>query len=351
MKFRIAALGAAAILVAFPALAAPAIEKSVKVPPGGLYEIVFNSADKSVYVAAVGPRGSKEPKIVVVDGGTLAVKREIDLGGNGLYGLGLNNKTQVLYGTATRTGTLAALDLKSGKIVEIKDGEDAAHVREALVDEQNNKVYVTIVGGVGDKAASNPNQLWVVDGATNKIERKITVPTGSLTGGALDIPGKRVFVTGMGAEEVVAVNLTNDEVIGRWKAGSKPTNVAYDAVAKRLYVANQGSGDLTVLDSSTGAHIATVKTGDGALSVAVNPKVGQVYVGNRQAGTLTVVDTKTNAVIANLNSGTLPQTIAIDPATNRVYVSNKAKGLPRNAPAGTPTPEDPTGDTLTVIKP
>ena len=47
---------------AFAALAmastasAQTIEKTVKVAPGGLYEIVFNPADNDLYVAAVGPR-------------------------------------------------------------------------------------------------------------------------------------------------------------------------------------------------------------------------------------------------------------------------------------------------------
>jgi len=56
-------------------------------------------------------------------------------------------------------------------------------------------------------------------------------------------------------------------------------------------------------------------------------------------------------VKTNLPTGTLPQTIAIDRATNAVYVTNKARGLPRNAPAGTPVPVDATGDVVTLIRP
>ena len=57
------------------------------------------------------------------------------------------------------------------------------------------------------------------------------------------------------------------------------------------------------------------------------------------------------AVLANLQTGTYPQTIAVDPQSHAVYVTNKARGLPRNAPAGTPVPVDPAGDTVTLIRP
>lgn len=354
MSFRTAAFiaGVSALALAFPAAAQPSIEKSVKVPPGGLYEIVFNPADKDVYVAATGQRGVSGPQVVRVDGQTLTPEGAIDAADNGLFGLGLNSRTQTLYGTGTRTGKVSAIDLRTGKVVAtVQDGEKAAHIRQVVVDEQRNKAYVTVVGGAADKADENPNLVWVIDGATNRLERKINIPTGRMTGAALDVAGNRLFVTGMGANEVVAVDLSNDQVVGRWPVGEGPTNLVYDDAGKRLFVVSQQSGDLSVLDAASGKLLKAVKTGEGALSVAVNPKVGQAYVANRGAGTVTVVDTKTYEVLANLKTGTFPQTIAIDQASNRVYVTNKARGLPRNAPAGTPVPEDPAGDTLTVIRP
>ncbi|HRE43721.1 MAG TPA: YncE family protein, partial [Terricaulis sp.] len=87
-----------------------------------------------------------------------------------------------------------------------------------------------------------------------------------------------------------------------------------------------------------------------ALSVAYNPAVNQVYVTNRQAGTVTIVNAADYSVVAQIDAGTLPQSIAIDRRTNMVYVTNKARGAPRGSPPGTPAPEDPAGDTLTVIR-
>ncbi|UQV18912.1 PQQ-binding-like beta-propeller repeat protein [Brevundimonas albigilva] len=332
--------------------AAPTVVKSVKVEPGGLYQIVFNPADSTVLVAAVGPRGETRGAVARLNA-DLTPGAAIDVSANPLYGLGFNSRTQILYGTATRSGSVDAVDVRTGQVVaHITDGDDdSAHVREAVVDERRNKVYVTIVGGeAGD--ASRPNQVWVIDGATNTLERKIDVPVGGLTGAALDVENNRLFVTGMSSGDIAAIDLATGEATGRWPTGSeRPTNVAFDARGGRLFVASQGSGDLTVMNAADGAIIKKTPTGEGALSVAYNPGVDQIYVANRQAGTVTVVGGADYAVLANLQTGTFPQTIAIDPATNAVYVTNKARGLPRNAPAGTPAPVDPAGDTVTLIRP
>lgn len=363
---RFAAAAAAALLaaVAAPALAlsqpvapavsasVPSIVKSVKVEPGGLYEIVFNPADSSLLVAAVGPRGETRGAVARLNA-DLTPGQAIDVSGNPLYGLGFNSRTQILYGTATRSGSIDAVDVRTGQVVAtIKDGdEDSAHVREVIVDEARNKAYVTIVGGeAGD--ASRQNQVWVIDGATQTLERKIDAPVGGLTGIALDAAGQRLFVTGMSSNDVGVIDLATGQSAGTWATQSeRPTNVAYDARGGRLFVASQGSGDLTVLNAADGAVVKKVPTGEGALSVAYNPGNDQIYVANRTAGTVTVVNGADYAVLANLATGTFPQTIAIDPATNAVYVTNKARGLPRNAPAGTPVPVDPAGDTVTLIRP
>ncbi|RZJ29889.1 MAG: YncE family protein [Brevundimonas sp.] len=349
----VTATAVSALLFASAARAEPAIERSVKVEPGGVYELVFNPADNDLYIAAVGPRGETRGAVARVDAATLTAEAGINVSDDPLYGLGLNSRTQMLYGTATRSGGVGVINLATGeRVATVKDGDnDAAHVREAIVDEQRNKVYVTVVGGqAGD--TSRANEIWVIDGATNTLERKIAVPVGGLTGAALDVAANRLYVTGMSSNDVAAIDLSNDQVVGRWNAGGeRPTNVAVDAAGQRLFVANQGTGNLTVLNATTGEVLNTVATGEGALSVAFNGTVNQVYVANRQAGTVTVVDATSYAVLANLQTGTFPQTIAIDRATNAVYVTNKARGLPRNAPAGTPVPVDPAGDTVTVIRP
>jgi YVTN family beta-propeller protein len=346
---------AAALLLASGGVFAATLEKSVKAAPG-LYEVVFNPADGDIYVASTGTRdGSAKAKIVRLDGVTLAPEGEIDVAANPLFGLGLNSRTQILYGTDTRGGTVSAIDLKTGKVVaHVKEGE-RAHVREVVVDEAANKAYVSVVGGGegrGADAATVPSFIWVIDGATNAIERVITVPAArQLLGLALDPAGQRLFGTSMGGGDIIVVDLKTSTVKARWPVNAeRPTNIVYDAPGKRLFVANQG-GSLSVLNADTGAVIKVVPTGQGALSVAYNPARNQVYVANRMAGTLSVIDGRTYAVTASPAIGTLPQTIALNRAGDRVYVTNKARGLPRGSAPGTAVPDDPGGDTVTLLRP
>lgn len=349
----LAALTAAAaglMLTATVAWAQPTVERSVKVAPGGLYEIVFNPADNDVYVAAVGPRGQTVAQIARLNGATLEARQSVDVSDHPLYGLALNSRTQTIYGADTRQGVISVVDLASGRIVaNIGSDRPNAHVRQVLVDEDANKIYVSEVGARGADAGTS--RIWVIDGATNTLERTIEA-NGVLTGLALDRAGHRVFSTDMAANEVFVIDLASGETVHRWPVGSEGAiNVVYDAAGDRLFVTAQGTGDLTVMNAADGAIIHKTPTGAGALSVAYNPAVNQVYVANRQAGTVSVIDATSYEVLADLASGTFPQTIAIDPATNAVYVTNKARGLPRNAPEGTPVPVDPTGDVVTVIRP
>lgn len=349
------AVALGAIAAASAAAAQPAIERTVKVAPGGLYQVIFNPADNDVYIAAIGPRGAQGAAVIARhDGRTLAAGAPISVAANPLFGLGFNSRTQTLYGTDTRGGVVSALDLRTGRLVgTIRHGDGTPHLREVVVDEAANRAFAGVFGMAarGD-APAMPNQIWVINGASNTLERAIDVDTDGLTGVAHDARGNRIFVTGMNSNEVAVVDLATNRTVAKWPTTTeRPTNLVFDAAGNRLFVASQGTGDLAILSAADGSVIRKVPTGEGALSVAYNPAVKQIYVANRTAGTVTIVNSDTYEVVANLQTGTFPQTIAIDRATNAVYVTNKARGLPRGAPAGTPVPEDAAGDTIVLIRP
>lgn len=344
-------VGCASLSADQAAVAAPQVIGSLRVEPGGLYEIIHNSTDGQFYIAAVGPRGENKARISRVHAGTLAADEGIDVSTAALYGLGFNSRTQTLYGTATVAGSVSAINVRTGAVTTIQREGEKPHLREIIVDEAANKAYASIVGYERD-GQTVASQIWVINGANNTVEKVIAVDTKGLTGIALDAANNRIFGTGMSSNEVVAVDLASGAVTARWQTQSeRPTNLIYDAAGHRIFVVSQGGGDLTVLDTRNGALLGKVATGAGALSVAYNSALKQAYVANRQAGTVTVVNTEDYTIVANLDAGTFPQSIAIDRRTNLVYVTNKARGVPRGSPPGTPAPEDPKGDTLTVIKP
>jgi YVTN family beta-propeller protein len=312
-----------------------------------------------VYVAGTGKRGENNAKVVALDAETLATKSIIDVSANPVFGLGINDETQTLYGTDTRGGALVVIDLKAGKVVTTIKAGEKAHVREAVVDPATNRVYVSVFGFParpaqnGRPAVEAANgQIWIVDGKANTVEHVIDNPGTGILGLALDAEENRLFATDMSSHEILAIDLLKREVVAKYPSGGEsPINVAIDTKADHLFVANQGSGELTVLNAKDGTLLKSVKTGEGALGVAFHGKTNQVYVSNRKAGTVSVIDATSYEVVSSLPTGTLPQTVAVDSATGTVYVSNKARGVPRDAPKDTPPVEDPNGDTVSLIRP
>ena len=160
MKLHLALI-AAVSLTASPAVlaeTAPKVETSAKVAHGGLYEIAYNPADKRLYVAATGPRGANAPKVVILDATSLKQVGEIDVSEVGLFGLGIDTRAQILYGTATSKGAIAAIDLKTGAVSSFTlDGSTGAHLREVVADEASGKAYASLlVSGERDGPANAP---------------------------------------------------------------------------------------------------------------------------------------------------------------------------------------------------
>jgi YVTN family beta-propeller protein len=338
LSFTVASAMAPTVAYAQAVAAKPVVEKTVKVAPG-LYEVAFSRSTGLVYVASVGSR--QEPgsaKIVGLDPKSLEVKQTIPVPDAPAFGLGINDKTQTLYTTNTRTGNVSAIDLKTSKVIgTIKvDADPKAHLFRVLVDEDKNITYTSVTGG----------RIWVIDGKTNQLSHIIEDVGKTTIGLALDSAGNRLFAANNGSADIAVIDLATNKVVNRYPTGTAgPTMLAFDAKQKRLFVTSQDSGDVTAIDATSGQVVKSVKTGEGALGIAFNPETNLLYVANRRAGTLTVVDAQSMEVVANLTAGTLPNTVAIDTKGGRVFVTNKAKSGGRNAPPV----DDPNGDTLTLV--
>lgn len=332
----------AALVLAGGMATAQTIDKSARVAPG-LYELAISEKDNYVYVASTGSRAVPGGYIFKLDPKTLAKVDSIDLKETPPFGVTINQKTQTLYTSNTRTNSVSAIDLKTGKVLAtIKNGKEKSHTRELIVDEDSNTIYVSDVG--------DPSSIWVIDGKTNTFSHLIENTGKNTTGMALDKKNKQIYITNLGTNEIALIDLKTKAVVKTFASGGEgSTNIVFDEKGDRLFVANQKSGDITVLQASTGKFIQSVKTGEGALGVTFNTKKELIYVANRTAGTVTVIDAKSYAVLKSLSTGTYPNTVVVNQKTGEAYVTNKAKSARRDDP--TPPAPDLNGDTVTLIKP
>ncbi|GHB28754.1 YncE family protein [Salinicola rhizosphaerae] len=345
---------------------------------GSVYEIAFDPQNHRLYaatvsnhvVAADGSAHDTPAGIVVLDADTLEVVKRIDTGNVSPFGLALNPKTQKLYATDTRSGTVAVFDIASGErtaLIHAPEGQ-ADHVRQPVVDPTTNTIYVSVVGGFakGDAPVRN-STIWVIDGSDDSLTDVIDNPVKVATGLALDPQTRRLYVADLANSQIAELDADSHEVLRRLPAapqsqiekqstegimgGVGTVNVEIDHDRGVLYAVNQKAGGIGVIDLDSGEVIDDIATGEGALSARLNPHDGNLYVANRGDGSVAVIDGDTRHVSAYLAAGSHPQTVAIDAEDGDVYVSNKAKGRGRHAPDDVPTPFEPDGNTVIRIAP
>src|SRR5690606_27367362 len=323
---------------ALPAIQASAQQVEKSAPAGrGVYEAVINQQDGFLYVTGAGSRTSPGGALYKIDRTDLSIVDSISLTENPPFGIGINNKTQTVYTTNTRTNSVSAVDLKSGKLIAtFNHGGEKSHTREVLVDEDNNIVYVSDVG--------DPSSIWVIDGKTNTFSHLIP-NTGKTTTGMTFVDGKdKIYVTNMGEDAIAVINTKTKAIEKTFPSGGEsPVNIVSDG--KRLFVTNQKSGTVTVLDTE-GTVLKSIETGAGAIGIAYDPVKNRLYSANRQTGTTTVIDANTYAVLADLPTGSHPNHVKVD-AKGAAYVINKTKG--GRPVEGQPVVVDTNGDTVTKI--
>lgn len=330
-------LAAARLTPARAAGAAPAIEKTVKIAPS-LYEVVVSRTTGLVHVASAGQRDQNNAAILGLDPQSLAVRATFKPD-EPAFGLGVNDRRGLLFTTNTRSGSVSVIDLKAGRAVAKLAKGEKAHVRQVVVDEANDRAFVSVPGFQGAGSA-----IWVIQG--QEIARVIEGLDGGFSALAVDAANNRLFTASLASNEVAEIGLADGKVVRRFPSGGEGAiNIAFDAKGNRLFVTNQKSGTLAVLDAQAGTVSKSIPTGEGALGVTLAPD-GTVYVANRGAGTVSIVDGRSLEVRASLATGTHPNTVAVDAASGLAYVTNKA----RSAGRGQPPVDDPNGDTVSIIR-
>src|SRR5690606_32807515 len=115
-----AGAGAAELGAQNVAATRPSMGETVKVGTG-LYAIVVSESTGTVYVAAAGREAGT---IYALDGESLDTKSTIDVSSAPAFGLGLNDRTQTLFTTNTRAGSVSVIDLATGEVTEVSTPAD-----------------------------------------------------------------------------------------------------------------------------------------------------------------------------------------------------------------------------------
>jgi DNA-binding beta-propeller fold protein YncE len=304
--------------------------EAVKQINADIYQLAFNPQKNEVYVA--GPKGefkSEKGKytypdkqyVYVLDGSTLNVKDSIALKDNyPPLGVGFNTKTQTIYVGHSFNQAITAIDLKNGKQTLIPSGNDKSKIREVVVDEAANLIYVSDHG--------DPS-VWVVDGKTNTYKTAIAAKGAFPTGLVVDHTRNRVYTTdGSGPEgNVIAFDSKTLKESGKWKTwGSNPLNVAVDSRSNRLFISENGDNKVSVLNATTGELITKISLGKdaGPVGLVYDETRDVVYVAERTKKEIAVLDVKNYKLTERIPTEGLANTIVLDKTSGAIYVTNKA---------------------------
>ncbi len=289
-----------------------------------VYQLVYNPTSKLVYVA--GPKAGfnreAENFIYVLDGATLAVVDSISVGKSLPFGIALNNQTQVLYVGHSLQQSVSAIDLNTGRRQLIKSDREKAKIREIVVDETRNRVYVSDHG---------VPSIWVIDGASNAITNYLECPEGYILGLNTDPERGTVYTTDGSTMEgnILAFDADTHGPKGKFKTWSYcPLNIAIDQRRNRLFVSQSNDNNITVVDGDTGEIINKVYMGydTSPIGLVYDAERDVLFTANRNKKEVAVVDAKTYAVTERIATNGLPNTLSADPATGAVYVTNKQAG-------------------------
>ncbi len=258
---------------------------------------------------------SEKAGIGVIDLDKMTLEKTFSIGASGPRGLSLNADGTRLVVADKNTGELAAIDTRTGKVVEhVKIGKNPEYVRV-----HRGYAYVTYepgeTGGAPEKSADKPGaddddankppaEIAFVDMKTWRVVH--SVKSGHETEGVeFSRDGRQMLVTNEGDDTVSVYDARSGEPVTTVKlaAGGRPRGIKASPDGKEYVVTLESLSKLVVLDARD-FHIAkTVDTKLGPYGVAYGPSGDRLFVAAARDKTLQVFDAHTYDHLADAPIG------------------------------------------------
>ncbi len=200
-------------------------------------------------------------------------------------------------------------------------GTGLAFPNDVAVNPQTHRIYVT---------SRDANQVVAIDAANNQIVASISVcqkPYG------IDVNSQtnKIYVTCFMDDAVDVIDGNTNTVTKTISVGPQPTYVGVNESTNRVYIVTHGNGSLVEIDGGSNTFSRGVKTDRGAFGLAVNESLNRVYVTNRDLQNVSTVDTNTMMKIDSQTvrpdtNKPVPFGIVFNPSNDRLYVTYEKQG-------------------------
>lgn len=287
------------------------------------------------YVAVESATGhvfvSRGNHMMVVDGATGKVVGDIP-NTPGVHGAGIATKAGHGFATNGGDSTVTMFDLKTFAVIKqipvMQGGLDGI-----MYDEPDDKIILT-------NHSRPTGTLTAIDPKTGDIVGTAELEDNSPEGAAADGNG-HIFVNNERKNTIQVIDVKTWKATESWPLApcNGPTGIAYDKASNRIFSGCNGTS--VVVDASNGKVVATIKNGTRVDALGWDPSKKLIYIPNGGEGNVTIVhqDSKdAYTVVDTVSTFAGAKTIAVDPKTHTAYLFQPERG-PAPAPAdGAPAP-------------
>lgn len=194
-----------------------------------------------------------------------------------------------LYVANANDFTATVIDTTSNTVV---DTIPIGFVPFGLAVGEDRLYAVNLVHGTVTVIDTGTNTMVDVDPSTPDVDDAILIREGGYLP-ALALNGDFLYVTDLGANNVVVVDTTTYTVVNRIDVGSAPAAVAVSG--NRVYVANAGSGTVSVIDTTTNTIVETVPVGSNPNAIVASGN--HAYVVNATSNSVSVISTRAQPTV------------------------------------------------------
>jgi DNA-binding beta-propeller fold protein YncE len=223
-------------------------------------------------------------------------------------------------------GLVALVNGKDYKIldtIKLPPGVDGA------VFNPVTKYYYVESGGGASKATTHP--LSIIDTATFKHARDITLPGNRSEGMAIDRAGKKLYVNNTGTNEILVVDLDTRQPIARWPVPDAHVQnaIALDEPHHRLFSTTRQPPKFFVFDTDTGKVVTELPCAGFNDDMWFDAARKRIYVtGSETTTVFEQRDADHYEHVADVPTGFRAKTSVLVPSLNRLYIAVSGKGKP-----------------------
>jgi YVTN family beta-propeller protein len=174
---------------------------------------------------------------------------------------------------------------------------------------------------VGYCSSTRSDELTVFDRLSREVFRAVRTGIGP-RGLALDRARRRLYVALAGEGQILAIDASTAEKIGRIRLdpGDLPRDLAVTADGTLLLSVNERSHSASFVDPLGLQRLDRVRVGEEPSSLVVDAAGVRAYVLNRRSGSISVLDVANRTVVSTVRTDPEPLRAALSRDGTRLYV-------------------------------